>query len=186
VFFGIKGKNGIPKLRGKNFELSNKGQIEIKYYADNDEELETNEGSTDANFRLDTYDSIIMQDIYKTLCKYSLSVVDSDILPQFKDTIDWINGKVTIPRLPSVAILTSYNFFKIHPSLIVYIRQNEDTKFPYAVGEFHYTFLTFAFIIPLTKSDDRDFTNEKDYKAFLGPLQTFQPYKRMGLQKLLG
>lgn len=107
-----------------------------------------------------------MQDIYKTLCKYSLSVIDSSVLPQFQDTISWINGKITIAKLPKVAILSSYNFFKTHPSLIVYLRQDGNTDLPYAVGEFHYTFLTFVFIIPLTKSDSKDFTDQKDYDVF--------------------
>lgn len=166
IFFGIKGKNGIPKIKGKNFELSNEGKIEIKHYADNDEDLEKDKDLTEAKFRLDTFDNVIMQDIYKTLCKYSLSVIDSSVLPQFQDTISWINGKITIAKLPKVAILSSYNFFKTHPSLIVYLRQDGNTDLPYAVGEFHYTFLTFVFIIPLTKSDSKDFTDQKDYDVF--------------------
>lgn len=168
IFFGVKGKNGIPKIKGRNFELSNDGQIEIKHYADSDEELEKDKDKdiTEAKFRLDTYDNIVMQDIYRTLCKYALSVIDSRFLPQFQDTIDWINSKTVLPKLPKVAILASYNFFKIHPSLIVYLRQDSNTDLPYAVGEFHYTFLTFVFIIPLTKADTKDFTDEKDYAKF--------------------
>jgi hypothetical protein len=166
IFFGVKGKSGIPKIKGSNFELSNDGQIEIKHYADSDEELEKEVDLTEAKFRLDTYDNIVMQDIYRTLCKYSLSVIDASVVPQFKDTIDWLNRKTTIPKLPKVAILASYNFFKTHPSLIVYLRKDNSTEFPYAVGEFHYTFLTFVFIIPLTKADSKDFTDEKDYGKF--------------------
>lgn len=166
IFFGVKGKNGIPKIKGRNFELSNDGQIEIKHYADSDEELGKEVDLTEAKFRLDTYDNIVMQDIYRTLCKYSLSVVDASVIHQFQDTIDWINRKTTIPKLPKVAILASYNFFKTHPSLIVYLRQDNNTELPYAVGEFHYTFLTFVFIIPLAKTGNKDFTDEKDYDNF--------------------
>lgn len=166
IFFGIKGKNGIPKIKGKNFELSNDGQIEIKHYADNDDDLEKDKDLTKAKFRLDTFDNVVMQDIYKTLCKYSLSVIDSSVLPQFQETINWINGKATLAELPKVAILSSYNFFKTHPSLMVYLRQDNNTDLPFAIGEFHYTFLTFVFIIPLTKSDNKDFTDKKDYDKF--------------------
>lgn len=168
IFFGVKGKEGIPKLKGRNFELSNEGQIQIKHYADSDEEIEKekNENITEAKFRLETFDNIVMQDIYRTLCKYALSVIDASLLPQFKDTIDWINRKNTISKLPKVAILASYNFFKTHPSLIVYIRQNGNIEIPYAVGEFHYTFLTFVFIIPLAAPDKKDFTNDSDYGVF--------------------
>jgi len=166
VFFGIKGKNGIPKIKGKNFELSNEGKIEIKHYADNDEDLKKDKDLTEAKFRLDTFDNVVMQDIYKTLCKYSLSVIDSSVLNQFENTISWLNSKTTITKLPKVAILSSYDFFKTHPSLIVYLIQESNTDLPYAVGEFHYTFLTFVFIIPLAKSDSKDFTDQKDYDKF--------------------
>lgn len=121
---------------------------------------------TKAKFQLVTYDNIVMQDIYRTLCKYSLSVVEASVVTNFQDTIDWINRKSNITKLPKVAILASYNFFKTHSSLIVYLRQNNNTELQYAVGEFHYTFLTFVFIIPLAKADKRDFTDDKNYNNF--------------------
>lgn len=166
-FFGVKGKNGVAKIKGKNFELSNDGEIVLNYYASNDDELnENDENPAEAKFRLETHDKIIMQDIYKTLCKYFLSVIDSSFLPQFKDTIEWINGKKTLSELPKVAILSSYNFFKIHPSLMTYIKKNNEEKLPYAIGEFHYTYLTIVFIIPLTKNDKVNFTKDDDYNIF--------------------
>jgi hypothetical protein len=166
LFFGVKGKNGIPKLKGKNFEISNDGHIELKHYADSDEEISKDDALSEAKFHLETFDNIVMQDIYRTLCKYALSILDSSVLPQFQDTINWINGKTALTKLPKVAILASYDFFRIHPSLIVYVRKDDNTNLPYAVGEFHYTFLTFVFIIPLTKSDNKDFTDNNDYEHF--------------------
>jgi len=166
IFFGIKGKNGIPKIKGRNFELTNDGQIEIKHYLDSDDEIDKDKEIGDTKFRLDTYDNIVNQDVYRTLCKYALSIVDSSVLPQFQDTINWINGKTTAKELPKVALLASYSFFKTHPSLIVYLRRDNNTDLPYAVGEFHYTFLTFVFIIPMTKEDTNDFTDKADFDKF--------------------
>jgi len=166
IFFGVKGKNGIPKIKGRNFELSNEGQIEIKHYADTDDDIDNEEDLTETKLQLDTYDSIIMQDIYKTLCKYALSVVDSNEIAKFQKTISWINGKTETTTLPKVAILTSYDFFKTHPSLIVYLRKDENTDLPYAVGELHYTFLTLVFIIPLAESDTKDFSEDENYENF--------------------
>lgn len=166
IFFGVKGKNKIPKLKGKNFELSNEGQLVISHSIKNNDFKNKNNSLTEAELRLDTFDNIIMQDIYKTLCKYFISVVDSSILFQFEDTISWINNKTIIEKLPFVAILSSYNYFNIHPSLVIYIRQDDNKDLPYAVGEFHYTFLTFVFIIPLAKADSEDFIDEKAYKTF--------------------
>ena len=166
IVFGIKGKSGVPKIKGKNFEMSNDGKVNIKYFNINNETPIINKDEIGANVPLDTYDYIVMQDIYKTLSKYLISVVDSIVLSQFQNTISWINGNVSMTKLPEIATLVSYSFFKTHPSLTVYLRQNNDTNFPYAVGEFHYTFLTFVFIIPLTLSDSKDFADQKDFEIF--------------------
>lgn len=167
VFFGIKGSNGIPEIKGKNFGMSNKERIEIKYNnIDDDNDLVKEESFIKMKARLDTFDNIVMQGIYKTLCKYLLSVVDSSILPKFQNTIDWINGNVSITKLPKVKVLSSYDSFNKHPSLVVYLRQDENTVLPYAVGELHYVFMTFVFIVPLTTSDDKDFTDRDDFDIY--------------------
>ena len=45
-------------------------------------------------------------------------------------------------------------------------RKDSNTDIPYAVGEFHYTFLTFVFIIPLAQPDTKSFTDSKDFENF--------------------
>ncbi|MFA6089447.1 MAG: hypothetical protein WC755_06290 [Candidatus Woesearchaeota archaeon] len=174
TFYGIGGKNGISKISGKNFSFSNDGEIKLEYYASNDDEIvKFDKDFPNVNFRLDTFSSIVMQDVYKTLCKFSISVLDSEFIPMFKDTIAWINGKTILSKLPMVAVLTSNDFFKTHPSIMVYLRKDGNTDLPFAVGEFHYTCLTFVFIIPLVKSDSKDFTDKKDYDIFWN---FFKPY----------
>ena len=43
--------------------------------------------------RLETTENITTQNIYKTLSKYALGVIDRTQIVNFKDTIEWINGK---------------------------------------------------------------------------------------------
>ena len=69
-------------------------------------------------------------------------------------------------NLPKIAMLTSNDFFSPHPSIIVYLRKNNETKLPFAVAEFRFTSLIFVYIIPGSSKDSKDFTNEEDYKYF--------------------
>lgn len=162
--FGIKGKNGVPKLKGKNFEIENKGTIEIKHYL-TDEEV-NNPNRDDFKLRLETMQELKSQNIYKALTKYALGVIDKSYLVNFQKTIEWINGTRNIEKLPKIAMLTSYELFSNHPKIIVYLRKNDDFNIPYAVAEFRFTFLTFAYIIPLSDKDNIDFTQEADYIRF--------------------
>lgn len=162
LFFGIKGKNGVPKLKGKNYQIENNGTIEIKQYLETDE-IDKND---DLNIKLKTNKKIISQNIYRTLSKYALSVVNKEHLPYFKKTIDWINGDTSIDNLPRIGILKTYELFSRHPTLVVYIRKNDNKKLPYAVAEFRFTFLVFVYIIPLSNKDDIDFTEKEDFEKF--------------------
>lgn len=162
--FGIKGKNGVPKLKGKNFEIENTGKIEIKQILTDEEINDPNRD--DFKLRLESTQNITPQNIYKTLSKYALSVIDRAQIVNFTETIKWINGTKNIDQLPKVAMLTSYDLFTTHPLLIVYLRKTDESKLPYAVAEFRFTFLTFVFIIPNSDKDSTDFTQDENYKHF--------------------
>lgn len=162
--FGIRGKSGVPKLKGKNFEMENNGTIEIKQYL-TDEEVNDSDRD-DFKVKLETSQELTAQNIYRTLSKYALSVIDKNLIEHFGETIKWINGEVSFDNLPKVAMLTSYDLFSYHPKLMVYIRKSDDFELPFAVAEFRFTFLTFAFVIPKSSKDNIDFTNAEDYKKY--------------------
>lgn len=171
--FGIKGKNGIPKLKGKNFEIQNNGdgKIEIKHFLNEEEEKDPN--FDDFKVRLETNQNIVVQNIYRTLSKYALSVIDRQYLNNFKDTISWINQEFDCDILPKVAMLTSYELFSHHPQLVVYRLKNEDNNLPSAVAEFRFTFLTFVFIVPFASINRSNFTEDEDFNKFW---EFFKPY----------
>lgn len=164
VFFGIRGKNGIPKFKGKNFEIEKNERIEIKQFLSDEEINDSN--CNDSKMRLEATQNIIAQNIYKTLSKYALGVIDRTQIVNFKDTIEWINGKKNIDNLPKIAILTSYDLFSTHPKLMVYLRKTKDNKLPYAVAEFRFTYLTFVYIIPNSNKDTIDFTQDDNFNYF--------------------
>jgi hypothetical protein len=160
--FGIKGKNGIPIYKGRNFKLSRNedGGLDLNYY------LNSGEEKCKSRVILKTYDSITMQNIYRTLCKYALSVIDRKYLERYEEALVWIKGEKNVEKLPPIAILKSYKLVTAQPQITISIRTESDNELPFAVGEFRCTYLTFVFIIPLSGEDKKTFVEEKDYQTF--------------------
>lgn len=181
VFFRIRGKNGISKLKGKNFEIKNEETIKIDILSD--EEIAVSD-CNDFQVRLKTTEKITTQNIYKTLSKYALGVIDRTQIVNFKDTIEWINGKRNIDNLPKVAILSSYDLFSTHPKLSVYLRKSEDNKLPYAVAEFRFTYLTFVYIIPNSNKDTTDFTQDDNFEYFWSFFKHYSSIQNWSFQKM--
>jgi len=171
-FYDIKGKAGSKKFKGKNFDIKNEDKLIISSYI-NDEELKNPEKHN--NIRLVAQDPLILQNIYKCLCKYFLSVIDPKYLDSFNKTIDWINRKLETNKLPLIGEMLSYHSFSYQPKLTIYIRKNNNTQIPFAVGEFYFACKIFVFIIPFCNKDDRDFINEKDFKNYWN---TFKHYNK--------
>lgn len=182
VFFGIRGKKGIPKFKGKKFEIENNKTIKIKQIL-SDEEINY-PNRDDLQIRLEATEKITTQNIYKTLSKYALGVIDRTQIVNFKDTIEWINGKRNIDNLPKVAILSSYDLFSTHPQLMVYIRKTEDNKLPYVVAEFRFTYLTFVYIIPNSNKDTTDFTQDNNFEYFWNFFKHYSSIQDRSFQKM--
>ena len=182
VFFGIRGKNGIPKLKGKNFEIENNETIKIKQILSDEEINDPNRD--DFQMKLETTEKITIQNIYKALSKYALGVIDRTQIENFKNTIEWINGKRNIDNLPKIAILPSYDLFSTHPQLMVYIRKTEDNKLPYVVAEFRFTYLTFVYIIPNSNKDTTDFTQDNNFEYFWNFFKHYSSIQDWSFQKM--
>lgn len=172
TFFDVKGKGGSKKFKGENFELQNEGNVELKFYSTDDR---PEEHSMPYKVKLETKEPLSLQNIYKSLCKFFLSVIDTEYVKEFTETIKWINGDLEVSQLPKIGELISYHGFTKQPKLVTYIRKNQDTNLPFAVGEFYFTCKIFVFILPLTKKDDKDFLSDAEYEKFW---ETFQHFKK--------
>ena len=169
IFYDVKGKGGSKKFKGDNFEIKNDGNVELKFYSADDLLL------IHDKVKLDGKETISLQNIYRSLCKFFLSVIDSEHLPAFTDTIKWINHDLEVAQLPKMGQLISYHGFTKQPKLVTYRRKTDDINIPYAVGEFYFTCVVIVFILPFTTKDEKDFTSESDYEYFW---DTFQHSKR--------
>lgn len=169
-----KGKGGSKKFKGKNFDLKNNGNVELSFQSEDDRPIKDDENYS---LKLEAEQPIITQNIYKALCKYYLSIIDKKYLKHFEKTIDWINGKIEIDRLPKIAEMTSYHSFAIQPKLTYFLRKTDDKEIPFAIGEFYFTCKVFAFIIPFCDQDNNNFLEEIKYKIFWKRFRHFDKTK---------
>lgn len=160
TFFGIKGNGGIKQFKGNNFNFNKNEILNLSVVVD-----EVKENNLINELNLDA-GNINPQDVYKSFCKYFISVLPNEYLPYFEETIKWIKGNTRIEKIPPIAECISYDFFTEQPILNYYIRKNENYQLPYAVGEFHFTCLLFVFIVPLSNKDHIDFAEKENYKLF--------------------
>ena len=123
------------------------------------------------------YDKINKQSFYKALCKFALSTISSKYMPHFSETTNWIRTDKTYEKLPKIATLASYNFFDKQPRMVVYVRKNNNKHLPFCVGEFHFTFLTFVFIVPTFSSCEDSFCDVEEYDVFWNCFKHFKEVK---------
>ncbi len=168
VFFQVrkKGNNKIPTLKGKNFEIRNidEENFAILRYATDVEIEEDQLGINDGDYI--TNELISNQNIYKCLVKFAIGIVDRKDLSFFTNTIDWLSAKISTSKLPKVGMISSYEMFYEEPNMIVYLRKSSDESLPAAIGEFHFKFFTFIFIIPIFDGSE-DYFVENNFKNIL-------------------
>lgn len=171
VFFKVKGKSGIPKLKYANGAMihnsldedSSEKNITVISSQDISHDQENDTLSTS----LQTTHKIKEVNIYKTLCKYALSVIDDNELVNLKHTIDWLmSNDDKKKQLPKVATLISNNLYVDTPVLGLYIRKDNDYTIPHIVGEFKFKSLIFVYILPFSDKDKNDFLDKESFKNF--------------------
>lgn len=167
TMFGVKNKeNKTPKMKGKNFEFFKDEDKNLNIAVVSNNENETRQ-EPPKSVSFNTGNKIRIQNLYKALCKFALSVMDNEFLDYFADTIEWIRGKKDTELLPRVAVLHSYHFFTERPEIILYFRNNDNYELPFTVVEFSFTCYKYIFIIPLSSKDKCHFLNESEYEQFL-------------------
>lgn len=162
TMYGIKGKGGDKHFTGKNFSLTKTDKLILKFESDD----ERTGPSLPMTIPLHSHQSITLQNIYKTLTKYFLSVIPNEYLADFSKTVQWINGDIKIAQLPKIASLLSYDKLSVQPELITYLRKTANKDLPYAVGEFHFALYRYVFIVPGSNNDNLQFLTQNEYNTF--------------------
>jgi len=138
----VKSVNGADckiSLSNQGFMIAVKDAYYKKFYTD---------ATTTHSFNFNPilkFEKFKLIDVYKSLCKYIISMLPNNYISHFQATIEWLMGKRTIEKIPNV--VTTVTELTKHPILGYFIRQNEDQN-PYAIGFFRFAMVTYLFIIP--------------------------------------
>lgn len=161
AIYGIKGKNGLKKIKGRNFTFDFSKGFDIKLSGNID-------GSTEkVNCRLKGFDSFIPQDLYKSLVKIVINTLEQDELINFDRTISWVTSSDYTKFLPKIIMTQAQPLFVDEPMLVTYIRKTDDYSIPFIVGEFRFADISFCFIVPFSRRDTKTFLKNSDYEIFL-------------------
>ncbi|MDN5051359.1 hypothetical protein PJV92_11575 [Aliarcobacter butzleri] len=190
TFYAVSGKNGIPKLRFQNAEVFNITKVKLDSLGLDENNLIKTENlniivTTDEclmkddnlKFNLKSNEEISMVNVYKALCKISISLINSKELQYLQKTIEWINNDTEKEVLPEVAKLISNKMFYEHPILKIYIRRNKDYRLPHLVGEFNFKCFTFVFILPFSNNDNKRFIEKEEYNYFWDFFNHYKSFK---------
>lgn len=157
---GIQGKTGVATVKGKNFSLSNKEGIVLNLH----DRLQSS--TVIGSHRLETNEKISMQNIYRILVKFALSVIETKDVGFFTQTVEWINGNYSAPVLPKIATRIDPELSFRHPEIRIFRRREDDFDLPFLAAEFSVSVRRFVFVVPFSSQDQKDFLREEDHQNF--------------------
>lgn len=166
TLFLVKGKKGYRKTKGKNFVIepripNNGDEFYLKFEARENHSISEIDGYIQFDATSIKY---IPQDVYKCLCKYVISLIDSKYLLCFQDTIKWINSPTRYIKLPKVAISSANpNRF---PYMTICMRSSNNYNIPYCIATLTICGVMYAFIVPFCVKNRYSFTTMKKFIKF--------------------
>lgn len=163
TLFGIKGKRGIPKIISDDFNAKYdnlNGKDRLTFTIKNPKITPYNI----QQYKFEITKDINLYNLYKTLCKIALGVIDYKQIEIFSDTIKWIKDLNANTKIPIVILNNHINIIDYlnKPYVYVYIRKNNDYNIPYTCAELNCRFMSFYYIIPFSKNDRNNFLNKDE------------------------
>lgn len=159
---GIKGKNGVNSVAGQNFVKDAKThQIVIK------EKPDIEDKSDKIRIRLEGKEVFTFQNLYKALTKIVIDLVDTEEVVHFRNTIDWINGKLVATEFPPIKQMYCDTIFA-QPIIEIFIRRNKNdiSMGPYCFANLFVCDLAFQFVIPFVDVDKGKMKTANHIKPF--------------------
>ena len=156
--FKVSGKSGFPQRKDLYEYFNDKFVFRGSPISQSD---------TILTISVDIPDKIVPQKMYKTLIKYTISLIGNDYREELVDTISWLKGGWADETvLPKIAVSCQQSLAKEHPWVQCFIRKNDDKLLPKFVIEFHFLFFVFVAIVPYVKDEETDFSQEQNYQHF--------------------
>lgn len=171
ILDNIIGKNGnSPCFDQGNFKFYNSGEHLVIQVPSSEKKpiLRSIKNGQLLIERMGNNDKFRPINVYKSLVKYALSILPSEKLIFFNNTVEWIrendnhNAKICLP--PVFHTVVSPTKF---PVIKTFIHTSSDVKIPFAWGVFQCASIKYFFIIPFTHEWFYDNSDLEYLKNFL-------------------
>lgn len=146
---GIIGKKGVNSVAGQNFVLDARThQMVIG------KEVHVVDRGDEICVRLDGREVFTFQGLYKALVKIVIDLVGSETLPRFKNTIEWINGKLDAEEFPPIKQMYCDTVHR-QPLLEIFIRRDisKIEAGPFCFANLYVCDLCLQFVVPFVDVD---------------------------------
>lgn len=166
TLFGIKKKHGgIPVITDKKGNLlCNDGHGHLTIKVVSEATLDTPDG---LRFSFPSPKDLIAQDVYRSLCKYAMSVLPIETFSRYEWLVPWLKGRTNFPRVPFVLM---YRFPNVEidtgkpsqqPILQTYCRKNAGFDGPSLICELRHTIHSYLFIVPESETEMQKYLDGK-------------------------
>ena len=170
AYYGIQGKGGKKSFVSSDFEISkNDTAVSLKVLDEN----VVLEDKNNIRIQLKHPQKINLQNVYRALIKYALSVLDSSCLHNFQETIKWVKSECSCNELPWVTILVTNQKSDSFPIINVFVRKSDTKELPYSFMTLEIDGLEIIALLPLSSKDDCAFDNDVDFKRFWNFLKPY-------------
>ncbi|MDG3555305.1 HNH endonuclease [Acinetobacter bereziniae] len=181
AYFQIKGKSGIPKLKFRNGHVAIvKDDNETGSFVIASQDVTKTENGM--IITLKPYDPVNKQKVFKSLCKYALSVLDVEDLKDFEKTTQWVRGAVQIGKNdPQLSIAKHFmHEYSSHPHFSVFKRKDDaDPSLPHVIAELKMGTLNMIFIVPFSAKDENHFDIKRDFEKLNGIFPRYEMVKEL-------
>lgn len=198
LLHGVSGKNGIPAIKGDGFTMridtstrTSLGRDTIVYtLRDMHKSRDPQKILESINRDYDPFLQYTPQNIYKCLCKYVLSLMDSSELKLFQDTLAWVNEPLTKHRLPPIwhyNVSIEDKTWEQTTSMIIMRRKHKNKNLPYCWAIAIIAGDPYLFIIPFCSLDKYKFVGKTRQDFFMDGIKKmmtniqFQPLDMSGI-----
>lgn len=171
VFFSIKGKKGLPKVKDNSFRIASSDEniLSIDLYEQSDvldkhwEICETD----GIKISLSHPQQVNFQDIYRAIVKYALGVIEQSELSKFSETLLWLRKRTSASEFPPILVYQDNNPISAeNPQITVFLRRDNDKATPYSFVELRMAGVIVVSIIPFCSEDTLTFSMKDDYLRF--------------------
>lgn len=174
VFYGVQGKKGkIHHKYGGNYEMVKTDDDNLKLdVVASDEEIASMPAEKPGSLKLKSHQAVAKQDIYRSLVKYALGILQPEYMSEFGNTVEWLLGNRVIEKLPLVRFEVSAQYNE-QPTVAVMIRTSGETTLPHAVSEINIMNIRFLIIIPMCDERDVPFLDNSYWDKFVNVFKMY-------------